>query len=319
MVKIVIAGGSGSVAREVIDVLLASKKHEITVLSRRAVSASADSSPIHTLQTSYEDVDELVQILDGAHTVLSFIAPHLDQEEAANTQKRLIDASIKAGVKRFAPSEWSSSHFKHLSWYTYKAMTREYLATINKDGKVLEYCLFQPGLFTNYLATPYKTAKYLDMFGTPYNFNERKALLVEGGDESVITFTTVKDFAQVVARAVEYEGVWPVVGGMAGTQITIGSLVALGEKVRGGAFEITRLKAEDLKNGTWTSPWLPKVEHPSIAPEHVEAASKMMVPHLLLAFKDGSFTCSDEWNKLLPDYHFEQADDFAQREWRGKP
>jgi hypothetical protein len=58
-------------------------------------------------------------------------------------------------------------------------------------------------------------------------------LVVEGGDESIITLTTVADFAQVVAKAVDYEGVWPVVGGMAGTRMMIGSLVALGEKVRG--------------------------------------------------------------------------------------
>lgn len=112
-------------------------------------------------------------------------------------------------------------------------MTREYLEGINKDTKVLEYCLFQPGLFTNYLITPHKTAKYLDMFGTPYDLNTRRMLLVEGGDDSVVTFTTVADFAQVVAKAVEYEGVWPIVGGIAGTQMTIGQLVALGEKVRG--------------------------------------------------------------------------------------
>jgi saccharopine dehydrogenase-like NADP-dependent oxidoreductase len=34
MVKIAIAGGSGEVAREVLDVLVASKRHEIVILSR---------------------------------------------------------------------------------------------------------------------------------------------------------------------------------------------------------------------------------------------------------------------------------------------
>jgi hypothetical protein len=58
------------------------------------------------VKTGYGSVEELVKILQGAHTVLSFIAPYLDQEEAINTQKKLIDASVQAGVKRFAPSEW---------------------------------------------------------------------------------------------------------------------------------------------------------------------------------------------------------------------
>lgn len=36
--------------------------------------------------------------------MLSFIVAHLDPGNAS--QKNLITASIKAGVKRFAPSEW---------------------------------------------------------------------------------------------------------------------------------------------------------------------------------------------------------------------
>jgi hypothetical protein len=49
----------------------------------------------------------------------------------------------------------------------------------------------------------------------------------------VITLTTVQDFAAVVARAIEYEGEWPVVSGIRGTTLSVGELVALGEKMRG--------------------------------------------------------------------------------------
>jgi hypothetical protein len=49
----------------------------------------------------------------------------------------------------------------------------------------------------------------------------------------VITLTTVQDFAAVVARAIEYEGEWPVVSGIRGTTLSVGELVALGEKLRG--------------------------------------------------------------------------------------
>lgn len=57
-------------------------------------------------KTSYEDLGELVDILQGVHTVLSFMA--IEQGGTAKPQITLIDASIKAGVKRFAPSEWVS-------------------------------------------------------------------------------------------------------------------------------------------------------------------------------------------------------------------
>jgi hypothetical protein len=65
------------------------------------------------------------------------------------------------------------------------------------------------------------------------DFNKRRALTLDGGDDDRITLTTVQDLANVVALAVEYEGEWPVVGGIKGTEISIGELLTLGEKVRG--------------------------------------------------------------------------------------
>jgi hypothetical protein len=51
------------------------------------------------------DRPSLVKALNGVHTVLSFIVAHKDIGNV--TQKALIDASIEAGVKRIAPSEWA--------------------------------------------------------------------------------------------------------------------------------------------------------------------------------------------------------------------
>lgn len=53
---------------------------------------------------NYDDKTGLVEVLRGIHTVLSFIQLVSDPEN--KSQKNLIDASIIAGVKRFAPSEW---------------------------------------------------------------------------------------------------------------------------------------------------------------------------------------------------------------------
>jgi hypothetical protein len=90
-----------------------------------------------------------------------------------------------------------------------------------------------PGLFTNYLTHPYKSAKHLTIFETPWDFGGRRMLVREGGEGDCITFTTVRDMAEVVARAVEYTGEWPVQGGVAGTKVSIARLVELGEKIRG--------------------------------------------------------------------------------------
>ena len=82
--------------------------------------------------------------------MLSFVTTQDDP--ASTVQKNLIDAAVQAGVKRFAPSEWSTwaflnsdinpsltscrSGLEHLSWYAYKAETRRYLKELNQDKKV---------------------------------------------------------------------------------------------------------------------------------------------------------------------------------------
>jgi uncharacterized protein YbjT (DUF2867 family) len=56
------------------------------------------------VKANYEDVDQLAQVLQGVDTVLSVIVVHMDPGNVA--QRNLIDAAVRAGVRRFAPSEW---------------------------------------------------------------------------------------------------------------------------------------------------------------------------------------------------------------------
>ena len=80
-------------------------------------------------------------------------------------------------------------------------MIKEYLEKVNENGKVrfknvisltpsklvnsdailrvLEYTLFQPGLFLDYPASPYKTAKYVTPLGT-IDFQKQHVIVIEG-------------------------------------------------------------------------------------------------------------------------------------------
>lgn len=100
-------------------------------------------------------------------------------------------------------------------------------------AQVLEYTLFQPGLFLDYLASPYKTAKYVTPLDTFIDFQNRRAIVVDGHDDAIMTLTTVQDIAGVVARAVEYDGEWPKIGGIRGNRVTVSQILEIGEKVRG--------------------------------------------------------------------------------------
>ncbi|PWY88208.1 NAD(P)-binding protein [Aspergillus heteromorphus CBS 117.55] len=319
MVKIAIIGSSGGVAKEVIDVLLATKKHELLLLTRQDTPTTAPTPGTTKIQADYTSVPRLTQILTGVHTILSFIAVTNDPE--STIQKNLIDAAIAAGVKRFAPSEWASAGLEQMPWYAYKAETRRYLAEVNREKKILEYTLFQPGLFLNAWTHPYQSAKHVPSIEFPIDFLNRRAILIEGSEDHRFTITTVQDIAHVVARAIDFEGEWPVVGGIRGRTISIEETIALGERIRApdAPFAIETLSPSDLKAGKITTSWAPRFEHPSIPPEQVEVFSAIILAGVLSAISAGDYESSDEWNRLLPDYEFTQPEEFLAEAWRGKP
>jgi len=66
-----------------------------------------------------------------------------------------------------------------------------------------------------------------------FDFERRRALVPEGYEDARITLTTADDLSKVVALAMEYEGEWPLVSGIKGTELTVKEIIALGEKIRG--------------------------------------------------------------------------------------
>jgi uncharacterized protein YbjT (DUF2867 family) len=57
-------------------------------------------------KADYHDKKALVELLRGADVVLSFVLPFSDPGNVS--QINLINASVEAGVKRFASSEWAT-------------------------------------------------------------------------------------------------------------------------------------------------------------------------------------------------------------------
>jgi hypothetical protein len=99
--------------------------------------------------------------------------------------------------------------------------------------EVLEYILFQPGLFLDYLAFPHKTAKYIDPLQSVFDYQNCRAIEVHGHENAIMTLTTAADVTTIVARAVDYEGEWPEIGGIRGNELTFSQIIEMGERVRG--------------------------------------------------------------------------------------
>ncbi|RYP93600.1 hypothetical protein DL770_000342 [Monosporascus sp. CRB-9-2] len=334
MVKIAIVGASGQLAREVLDKLVETKKHAITAMD----PAQFPSLPgVTWVQTTYEDKPELVRLINGLEVVLCFLPVHLDPENA--TQKRLIDAAVEAGVQRFAPSEWATgakleSSLDAIPWYAGKIEISHYLENLNKEKKVslsatcemlgannslkvIEYTRFQVGSFMNYLGHPHKTSRHVGTIPLFFNFEEQHAILIEDSLDDVVVWTTVQDIAGVVARAVEYEGEWPAVGGISGSRVSIGEMLRLGEAI-GKPFTVDWLKREDLEAEVRKTEDFTVVDFHNAPREEVEAWLESALRRILLGVSRGAYAVTDEWNRILPDYDFIQVEDLLEEVWGEK-
>ncbi|EFQ25208.1 uncharacterized protein GLRG_00352 [Colletotrichum graminicola M1.001] len=302
MVKIAIAGASGKLALEVIDRLSKTEKHEILGLVRKDPSSLPTFPGATWIQTPYEDKAALTRILTGTQTVISFIVAHTDP--GAATAKRLIAASIEAGVKRFAPSEWATGTkldevINYTPWYANKLEVKRYLEEVNKNKKVIEYTLFQPGAFMNFLAYPHQTAKYYRVdFPALFDFSKGCGYILEGSETSKITFTTIEDIAEVTARAVEFDGEWPIVGGK--------------------PFEVDRLKLEDLEAGIIKTNFVAPLDLPGMSPEELANFTKVVTIGATVSIAKGAWAVSDEWNQLLPDFKPMGIEQYVKTVWGGK-
>ncbi|KAK3313980.1 hypothetical protein B0H66DRAFT_630271 [Apodospora peruviana] len=271
-------------------------------------------------KVDYQNATDIAVALSGVDTVLSFIIVYTEGAETA--QKNLIDASIKVGVKRFAPSEWSCGDVSSLSWYVGKQIIRDYLVEVNKMKKVLEYTLFQPGLMMEYYTWPYVWHKYIKPLQIPIEFSGRRAILVQDQSRQEITFTSVDDIVRIVTKALEYKGKWPLIGGISGNKpVSMTGLISLGEKIRGKPWTVDKLRLADVQAGVLNSTWIPMPNHNSVAnmtQEEREAFGKVITKGMLLSFGTGAWKAADEWNRLVGG-KYKSHKSFLEEIWAGKP
>ncbi|KAG0646871.1 hypothetical protein D0Z07_6442 [Hyphodiscus hymeniophilus] len=307
MVKIAIAGGSGKIAREIMDVLVATRKHQIIILSRQDPAAVEERPNVSWAKVDYLDKTQLIKILRGVHTVLCFSGAHLDPGSIA--QKSLIDAAIIAGVKQCRADRTvvsKSSSVEELPWYAEKANVRAYMKEINKEKK--------PGLLLEFLA-PVGSAKHVQPQELWIDFIKRRAIILTDKDP-IFTVTSVRDLAHVVARAIEYEGEWPVLGGVHGTTLSTSKLLEIGARVQAMGYH--PFPEEEVRSDNFDPPWVPIFKDPYLTTEQMKSFSKVILKGSILSSACGSWIVSDEWNRLLPNYKFAEAEEYLEKVWADK-
>jgi hypothetical protein len=184
-------------------------------------------------------------------------------------QLRLLRASLKAGVTRFAPAEFgcgplATPHISMLSaqmpvWEACKAAAQDAEASSRK----FEWACFHVGLFMNYLGNGCKNevealAGKSDDGEFMFYMKDIKAKipLTKDGKIPKITLTEIGDVGRFVGAACELPyGEWKENFGMVGSTLGMDEIVDIIEEVRGKkmnveyrAFEDVRKEKEECKN-----------------------------------------------------------------------
>ncbi|KAJ3546503.1 hypothetical protein NM208_g1976 [Fusarium decemcellulare] len=295
MVQVTVAGGASSIARVVIDAILAKQKHQVTSLTSCKVDA-LDADGIFWLHVDYDDQSGLVDKLRGTDVLLCFFSAQ-DFSTVSQREKNLIDAAILAGVRRFALAEYAGRNYNGMTRFEFKDEIREYLEEINREKKI--------GLFTNEFAHPHKTARHFESLRLYVDFETRRAIRA-GNGQHTLTLTTVEDLAAVVAEAVDFPEEWPRIGGTCGSRITVNELIGLDESLR-GSLTVESVDEDDIYAGKLPVAWYPIVEHAGVPENLREDLSKLASLNFIKGTINGSWNVSDEWNKLLPHLNFTDA------------
>ncbi|KAF4630869.1 hypothetical protein G7Y89_g7262 [Cudoniella acicularis] len=188
--KIAVAGGTGTLGSVVVKELIKSGLFNITVLTRET-STHTFPPEVKVAKVNYDSIDSITEVLKGQDALVSTLGTL-----AVGNQKQLIDAAVKAGVKRIIPSEFGcdlhNEKTRALPVYAGKVEIEKYLDDLAVKG------------FTSY--TLIFTGPFLDgglRNGLFFNFKERKAEIFDGG-ERLISASRLSTIGKAIRRVLTH-------------------------------------------------------------------------------------------------------------------
>jgi uncharacterized protein YbjT (DUF2867 family) len=185
--NVALAGATGALGTHVYNALVANGKFNLTVLTRDASKANFPAE-VTVKEVDYDSVDSLAAALAGIDALVN-----ANNQVDLEVSKRVVDAAIVAGVRRYVPPDFgsdpNSTLLPTLPVFRTKYLTHKYLAekaaagdityTIVSNGPFLDWCLT-----TGFMAI---------------DLQARKIGLFDGG-ENVHPWTLLSDIATATAN-----------------------------------------------------------------------------------------------------------------------
>ncbi len=144
--NVIIIGAGGHLGPAILSAFDADPHFTVSVLTRNSSKSTFPSHiKVHRISDEYPEA-ELLQAFKGQDAVISTI-----QTASVKLQETIIDAAIKAGVKRFVPSEFGSDTLNEKAvaiipqYFAGKVNAVKYLEEKEKEG--LTWTAFITGTF----------------------------------------------------------------------------------------------------------------------------------------------------------------------------
>jgi dTDP-4-dehydrorhamnose reductase len=296
MKKVVIAGGTGSVGRNIVDVIVATGRYSVIVFSRQE-SSNLTINSVTIVSVDYNNHTHLVKALQDVHTVISCIGDIDDSCREA--QLALLKASVEAGIKRFAPSEWAGPSEKNTAIEIYTKNKKPVVDAVKHSG--IEYTVFSNGLFMDYFATPQHSNPYLEPMVFGIDINKCTAWFAGTGDEP-LNVTLLEDAARIFAAMLDLDK-WEHYSGVVGSRTSWNEIVQLGEKIRGQKFAVKRLTIEEML--------ATRNPHPTDVLENLHQDA-------MIHFAQGEVEYQPTLNECFPQIKLTKIDEFIEKWWGDK-
>ncbi|KAH8433991.1 aromatic alcohol reductase [Aspergillus melleus] len=186
---IAIVGASGSIGKIILNGLIEYSLFSITAITRK--ESEATFPPGVTVRKTDFSESDLEAAFKGKDAVISTVGATGFAE-----QKKLVDAALRAGVKRFIPSEFSASNqnenvVRLLPLFGQKTEVLKYLKTKESEGLswtgIVPSLLFDWGLENGFLG---------------FDISNRKATIWNGGNKK-FTLSNEKQLAQAVVSTLQ--------------------------------------------------------------------------------------------------------------------
>lgn len=100
--NVAIVGAGGSVGKFITEALLSQGKHEVTAITRQDSDSTLPEGIHHIRKVNYDNKESLVDAMKGQDALIITLKPM----SPPDTQTKLMDAAVEAGVEYVMPNEY---------------------------------------------------------------------------------------------------------------------------------------------------------------------------------------------------------------------